>query len=161
MEKFIEANHPYYIRSDDKTIDDPINTMDCIRIFEKLNELKEKKPDCRPTLWSPLHYATFNIKDMTVVFDIKPKEILNLVRGKTYYRPRGKYSMRNDPSNCNLKGNWPSEAGEFAKLWAENETGDEESEPSIKEVVMGIYHHHMAKVEENFKEIIEKHPERL
>ncbi len=75
--------------------------MDCIRIFDKLDLLK-KEPDNAPTLWSPIHYSNMNIKAMTVVMDSKPDQVLKLVRGKTYQRPRGKTSLRADSSNCNL-----------------------------------------------------------
>ena len=57
--------------------------MDCIRIFDKLDELK-KNPDNAPTLWSPIHYCNIDIKAMTVVMDSKPEKVLELVRGKTY-----------------------------------------------------------------------------
>lgn len=43
MENFIEANNPWYIQNEDLTINIAINTMDCIRIFIKFKELKEKE----------------------------------------------------------------------------------------------------------------------
>lgn len=121
--KFKEANHPYFIKSLDMTLV-PLCTMDCIRIFEKLKELIEE-PDNEPTLWSPIHYATINPKDMTVIMDAKPNQILVLIRGKTYKRPRGQTSVRADASNCNLKGKWPKEMGEYGKLWARTMKGSE------------------------------------
>lgn len=36
MTKFIDENRPYYIKSKDHTENTPINTMDCIRILDKL-----------------------------------------------------------------------------------------------------------------------------
>ena len=80
--------------------------MDCIRIYQKLEELKEK-PDDSHTLWSPFHLCTINVKEMTVVLDNKPGQTLSLVRGKTYERPREEGNLRADASNCNLKGKWP------------------------------------------------------
>ena len=88
MSKLIESNHPYYIRSKDKTINIPINSLDCIRINTKLNEL-DLDPDDDPTLWTPLHNCTFNVLEKTVVMDEKPNESLTLRRGKNYERPRG------------------------------------------------------------------------
>jgi len=89
LSKLIEANHPYYIRSLDMTTDEiPINSLDCIRINTKLKEL-DLKPDDSPTLWTPLHYCTFNVLEKTVVMDSKPNEVLTLRRGKNYERPRG------------------------------------------------------------------------
>merc|ERR1711935_816833 len=73
--------------------------------------------------------------------DNKPDLNLILVKGKTYERPRGKTSLKADPSSCNLKGKWPKEIGEFAYLWATTCKGDEWADPSIKEVVMGVYGH--------------------
>ena len=57
--------------------------------------------------------------------DSKPTEVLILVRGKTYKRSRGQTSLRADASNCDLKGKWPKEMGEYGKLWARTEKGSE------------------------------------
>ena len=123
LDKFEKANHPYFIQNEDKTTDIPINSMDCIRIYIKLKELKEK-PDDDPTLWTPLHLCVFNLKDKTVVMDAKPTDVLMLVRGKTYQRPRGKDTLRANASNTNLKGDWPKKIGEYARLWAKTYKGD-------------------------------------
>merc|ERR1712194_943001 len=56
-----QVNHPYFIQKFDMTLD-PINTMDCIRIFDKIQEL-DKEPDSNPTLYSPIHYCTINLKE--------------------------------------------------------------------------------------------------
>jgi len=69
--------------------------------------------------------------------------------------------MRSDASNCNIKGKWPTERGEFAFLWSQNFKGNKTAEPSIKEVVMGIYHHHMDTMEATNKFLKENQPERL
>jgi len=98
---------------------------------------------------------------MTVVMDSKPDQVLTLIRGKTYERPRGKTSLRADASDCNLKAKWPKEYGEYAFLWAVTYKGDKWALPSMKEVVMGIYLHHMVKVELTFKDLKENHPERI
>lgn len=71
MGSFTEANYPWYMQNDDKTIDIPINSMDCIRIFHKLQELKED-PDAVSSLWSPLQLAQFFLDNMTAVMDNKP-----------------------------------------------------------------------------------------
>ena len=138
----------------------PFCTMDCIRIFQKFKELKEE-PESEPTLWSPIHYCKINAKAMTVILDSKPNQVLILVRGKTYERPRGKTSLRADASDCNLKAEWPKVIGAYGKLWAETYKGDRLAFPSMKEVVMGIYLHHMVKVELTFKDLKENHPERI
>ena len=65
---FLDSNYPYYIQNEEKSVDIPVNTMDCIRIYQKLNELKEN-PDSYPILWTPLHIATFNLKEMTVAMN--------------------------------------------------------------------------------------------
>ena len=98
---------------------------------------------------------------MTVTMDSKPEEILNLVPDDTNDRPRGDQSLRADPSNCNLKGKWPKDVGEFARLWAKTEKEDENAYPSIKEVVMGIYFHHIAFVDATYTRLAENMPERL
>ena len=67
---FFRANHPYFIQKLDMTLD-PLNTMDCIRIYDKNQEL-QKEPDNSPAIWSPIHYCWINPKDMTVVMDTKP-----------------------------------------------------------------------------------------
>jgi len=51
---FTKINHPWFIQNEDKSIDIPINTMDCIRIFDNLKELKDKTGG-DSSLWSPLH----------------------------------------------------------------------------------------------------------
>jgi len=131
--------------------------MDCIRIWDKLKELKEN-PDTDPNLVSLLHLVSFNLKEMTVIMDsdIHAANILELVRGKTYERPRGQNTLRGDASNCDIKGKWPKEMGEFAFLWSITYKGNKTEEPSIKEVVIGIYHYHMDMVEENFTNLKEK-----
>lgn len=106
LEKFTESNHPFFIQNEDKTINIAINTMDCIRIFIKLKELKEEPRD-DPTLWSPFHLCTFNLSEMTVELERKSSEKLILVRGESYLRPRGEETLRADASNCNLQGDWP------------------------------------------------------
>lgn len=113
MAEFLESNHPYFIQNEEKSINEPINTMDCIRIFQKLKDIKEKKED-NPNLWSPLHYCQFFLETMTVVKDNKPDTILLLIRGKSYERHRGNQSERADASNCNLNGNWPEKVGAYA-----------------------------------------------
>ena len=64
--------------------------------------------------------------------------------------------MRADASNCNLKADWPKKMGEYGNLWAETYKNDEWALPSMKEVVMGIYIHHMVTVEWTFKDLKEK-----
>lgn len=100
LKKYKEANHPYFIQKEDKTLE-PINTMDCIRIFQKFEELKQN-PEVDPILMSLLHNAKFNLKDFTIVKINDPAQTLELVKGKTYERPRGEKSLRNLPTNCNL-----------------------------------------------------------
>ena len=95
---------------------------------------------------------------MTVIMDNKSSETLFLVRGKTYERPRGKSSLRADATNCNLKGKWPKDFAEFAKLWRKV---FKKSSPSIKEVVIGIYLFHMFKVEVDYRDVKENMPERF
>lgn len=160
MDKFVEANNPYYIQNKSRSIDIPINTMDCIRIFEKLEELKTE-PENEPTLWSPLHLAKINPKEKTVVFESKPDQILKLIKGKNYERPRGARALKADASNCNIAGKWPKEIGEYARLWGLTKKGDKEAQPSMREIVMGLYFHHIKKVELQFLELKEKHPEKL
>jgi len=46
--------------------------------------------------------------------------------------------------------------GEYGNLWAETYKNDEWALPSMKEVVMGIYIHHMVTVEWTFKDLKEK-----
>ena len=96
-----EINYPWFIQSEDKSTDIPINTMDCIRIFENLKQLKDKTGG-DSSLWSPIHLCQFFFIDMTVKMDNKPDQHLILVRGETYERPRGQTSLRADASNCNL-----------------------------------------------------------
>jgi len=87
---------------------------------------------------------------MTVVMDNRPDEILSLVRGETYKRSRGDQSLRGDASSCNLKGKWPKNEGEYARLWGKTEKGEWLALPSIKEVVIGIYIHYMKQVEDTY-----------
>ena len=128
--------------------------MDCIRIYQKLNELKEN-PDSYPILWTPLHIATFNLKEMTVAMN---DQVFKLVRGKSYQRPRGHLSHKADASNCDIRGKWPKHAGEYARIWGKTEKGDECALPSMAEVVMGIYLHHMVEMNERFQSLMEDDP---
>ena len=123
--------HPWFIQNKDKSTNIPVNTMDCIRIFDNLKQLKDKTGG-DSSLWSPLHLCQFFLVDMTVVMDNKPDQQLILVRGKTSETFRGPTSLRADASNCNLKGKWPKVMGEYAKLWAFTYKGDKFAEPSIK-----------------------------
>ena len=84
--------HPWFIQNKDKSIDIPINTMDCIRIFDNLKQLKDKTGG-DSSLWSPLHLCQFFLVDMTVVMDNKPDQQLILVRGKTSETFRGPTSL--------------------------------------------------------------------
>jgi len=88
MDIFVPEIHPYFILSEDKTTNIPINTMDCDRIFDKINNLKSQSEEDL-ILWSPLHDAQFFLKDMTVVMDFGfSKEKLSLVGGNTFESPR-------------------------------------------------------------------------
>lgn len=51
--------------------------------------------------------------------------------------------------------------GEYGILWAKTEKRDDKGEPSMKEVVMGIFLYHMLIVEIEFKELEEKYPEKI
>ena len=158
LSKLTEANQPYFIKNKDQTINIPVNCIDCIRIYQKINELKEKPKD-DPKLWSHLHIGTFDVKTMTVVMDGKLNDTLYLVAGQTYERPRGNDSLKADSSDCNRRGKWPDMIGEYAHLWAETfKDGDSMAHPSIKEVVMGVYEHLMDKVEMIFKDMKDKIP---
>jgi len=64
--------------------------------------------------------------------------------------------LRADASNCNLKEDWPKIMGEYGYLWAETYKKEKSDLPSMKEVVMGIYIHHMFTVESTFKDLKEK-----
>jgi len=118
--------HPWFIQNKDKSIDIPINTMDCIRIFDNLKQLKDKTGG-DSSLWSPLHLCQFFLVDMTVVMDNKPDQQLILVRGTTSETFRGPTSLRADASNCNLKGKWPKKMGDYALLWAFTYKGNEDA----------------------------------
>jgi len=143
---FTEANQPYYIQNADKSINIPVNSIDCIRIHLKLKKLNEN-PHEDPTIWSSFHISTINIIKKTVILDNRSSEKLVLVPGKTYERPRQELSLKMDPSNCNLKAKWPKKWGEYGMIWAETEKEDISANPSIMEVVMGIYENLMDKVE--------------
>ena len=93
--------------------------------------------------------------------DKNKDEILILVRGNTYERPRGKTSLRFDGSIFNLKSKWPKNWGEYGHLWAFKVKGNRIAYPSIKEVVMGIYNHHMLIMDIEYKEIKENKPDRF
>ena len=98
---------------------------------------------------------------MTVVFENKPFQVFQLIRGQTYERPRGEHSLKFDANNFNLKSKWPEISGEYGKLWAKTVKGanllhTNLTNPSIKDVVLGVYDYHMAFVEENFAKLKEK-----
>ena len=111
-----------------------------------MKKLKENKHE-DPTIWSSFHISTINISKMTAVLENRSSEKLVLVPGKTYERPRQEASLKMDPSNCNLKAKWPKKWGEYGMIWAETEKEDISANPSIMEVVMGVYESLMDKVE--------------
>ena len=43
--------------------------------------------------------------------------------------------------------------GEYAYLWAYTYKGDKWADPSIKEVVVGLYGHHMLKVDVEYPDV--------
>ena len=61
---------------------------------------------------------------MTFVIDDQPTLILSLFRGQTYARPRCKNSRKAEAANFNLKGKWPKNFGEYAKLWGKTFKGN-------------------------------------
>ena len=67
-------------------MDTPINSMDCIRINTKFQEL-EMEPKGDPTIYTYLHLCTINVKEKIVEMDTS--KILALWRGDDYERPRG------------------------------------------------------------------------
>jgi len=78
MAKLDEENCPYFIQSDDKKVNTPINCMDCIRIHETRREMQYKEDEEEVILWSPLHFCMFNLSLMIVVMDSEPNARLNL-----------------------------------------------------------------------------------
>lgn len=101
---------------------------------------------------------------MTVILDRNPSEVFKLVQGQTYSRPRGENSLKADSSNFNINSKWPEDINKFGKLWAIKVKGDEygfKVNPSIKEVVLGIFQHYIEKLEISFKELIESDPVRF
>jgi len=103
-----------------------------------LEELSGKS-DADPLIWSSSHSATLNLKDMTAVIVTIPSETLNLIRGETYSRPRGDDTFTANLFSCDLKAKWPTVINEYGILWKKTIKGDENAEPSIREVVMGVY----------------------
>ena len=67
-------------------MDTPINSMDCIRINTKFQEL-EIKPEGDPTIYTYRHLCTINVIEKKVEMD--NGKILDLLRGDDYERPRG------------------------------------------------------------------------
>ena len=60
---------------------------------------------------------------MTVVYDNKPDQIFNPVKGLITERRRGNNSQRYDAQNFNLELDWSEREGAFGCLWAELEKG--------------------------------------
>jgi len=75
LKKLFKASYPYFIQNKSKSINIPINFIDCNRIFDKMKELKNLMlleeetilDDAEFTLWLPHHQAIVNLEDMTAV----------------------------------------------------------------------------------------------
>ena len=102
------------------------------------------EPKGDPTIYTYLHLCTINVKEKIVEMDTG--KILALWRGDDYERPRGDQTLKADPSNCDLNGDWPKNCGEYARLWGKTIKGSDWAFPSIYEVVMGVYDHLMEQV---------------
>ena len=97
---------------------------------------------------------------MTVVMCDKPSKILKLVRGHSYERPRGDQSLRSDASNYNIKEKQENGVHQIAELWQEIEKEySKTDEPSMQEIVMGLFKYHELDMESKFKDLKEQKPE--
>jgi len=87
LKELIEAGHPYFLQNNSKSINIPINFLDCNRIFDKINEIEDDSSsdeDNEFSLWLPHHQAILNLVDMTAVIESEPDKVLKVVKGKTY-----------------------------------------------------------------------------
>lgn len=69
--------------------------MDCIRIFLKINELKDNL-EADPVLWLPEHLSIVDLRDMTAKIGVQTPKVVSLMRGETYERSRGEDSQKAD-----------------------------------------------------------------
>ena len=74
LKKLVKASHPYFIQNDSKSINIPINYIDCNRIFDKINELEDNSVEIDEySLWLPHHHAVVNVEDMTAIIENNPE----------------------------------------------------------------------------------------
>jgi len=143
-------SHPYSFLDENGTLT-CINTIDCIQIYLKMEQLK---PEEDAIVISIIHSVTIDLKNMTVTMLNNPKKTFTLIRAESYKdHVRPKQSLKADASSMDIRGKWPKTIGAFARLWGKTVKGDANAHPSLREVVMGICLHHIESVEPKFKEL--------
>jgi len=98
---------------------------------------------------------------MTAIINGNTSESFYLVKGQSYYRTRGENSMRDNPSDFYVKSSWQKSIGKYGKKWALKVKENEKINPSIKEVVKGIYEFHKMEIEDNCKNLKESNPQKF
>lgn len=124
---------PYFIQDEEKTVSLPVNQLDCFRINSEESHV----------IWSPTHQAIIFIADGTVKF-VREKKSMKidttyvLVKGKAGEQRRGQDTLRADPESTNLNSKQNEQLGQYGFLWSVSEKKDNNANPSIYEVVMGL-----------------------
>lgn len=98
MAELHSANWPYYVKDPNgtKSSIQPLNDIDCIRIYQSVAELKQRESSNPLSLkmYLPFSKVKINLATMSAYSDDKPESRLVLVHGKYNERHRARDSMK-------------------------------------------------------------------
>lgn len=94
MNTLIRANWPYYIMNEDGTYNEPVNSIDCLIIYQRLKKIRQGQ-EKDPLILLPLENFEVNVNDMTAIKDFNPHEKYRLIKADKNVRKRNTECAKN------------------------------------------------------------------
>lgn len=74
MQILNRANWPYFIKSEDGSYNEPVNTIDCLILYQRMKKIRQGQ-ERNPQVLLPIDNFEVNVNDFSVVkdFDVNSK----------------------------------------------------------------------------------------
>lgn len=94
MNTLIRANWPYFIKNADGSFNEPVNSIDCLIIYQRMKKIRQGQ-ESDPNILLPLMNFEVDVKEMTAIKDFNPNEKYTLAKADKNVRLRGAECAKN------------------------------------------------------------------